>query len=135
MSNSVIVEVEEASYVVGGTTSTIITHQPLAEIITLEKETSVVLENMNNTIVVAGLVGPVTTQGDMEQAVYSTRIDFITDEQLYKGEAAPGTSEAASLWRIRRVDIGVDGDVTEKWASGDANFNKIWSSRLSYSYV
>ena len=66
--------------------------------------------------------------------VYSKRIDFISDNELYKGEAQVGTTEASSGWRIRRVVIAQDGDVAETWAGGTANFDKQWSDRLIYIY-
>lgn len=69
-----------------------------------------------------------------EEMVYSKRIDFITDDELYKGEAVPGTAESAYAWRIRKINIAVDSDVTEIWADGDANFDNRWTDRLSKSY-
>lgn len=70
-----------------------------------------------------------------EVAVFSKRIDFITDNELYKGEAPPGSLASTSTWRISKVIISVDGDVSETWAEGSANFNKSWLDRLTYSYV
>jgi len=69
-----------------------------------------------------------------ELQMYSKRIDFISDNELYKGEAAVGTPEASALWRISKVVIGIDGDVSETWASGTANFNKVWADRVTYLY-
>jgi hypothetical protein len=70
-----------------------------------------------------------------EQAMYAKRVDFISDNLFYKGEAAPGSSTANPVWRISRTTIGGDGDVTEEWADGSALFEKIWSDRVSYAYV
>ena len=66
-----------------------------------------------------------------------------TDEEaggdvIYVGEAAPGTADSASLWRIKRVTFTLDGDgdtdsVTE-WADGDSTQNNIWDDRLTLSY-
>src|SRR3990167_1840491 len=43
----------------------------------------------------------------------------------YIGEAAPGTLTSANRWRISYVQS--NGEVI--WASGNAQFNKIWDSR------
>ena len=65
---------------------------------------------------------------------YSTRTDFASDFLIYKGEAAPGSSNNDPFWRIHRLTISNDGDVTEEWAIGTAVFDKRWSDRLYYSY-
>ena len=69
-----------------------------------------------------------------EEVAQAKRVDFITDNLLYRGEADPGKLDSESAWRIRRITIGSDNDVTEEWANGDANYNKIWDNRLSYAY-
>lgn len=70
-----------------------------------------------------------------EDAMYSKRIDFISDLVLYKGDAPVGSSEAALVWRIRRITIAGDNDVTEVWASGTANFDKAWTDRAILTYT
>lgn len=70
-----------------------------------------------------------------ESMVYSKRIDFVSEGELYRGEAVPGTPESASLWRIRKVLLASDDDVTETWAEGTAAFDKIWNNRSSYNYI
>ena len=69
-----------------------------------------------------------------EEELYSKRIDFISDSILYKGEAEVGSSENSSSWRIRKIEIYPDGDISETWANGTANTTHIWSNRLSYTY-
>lgn len=68
-----------------------------------------------------------------EDMVYSKRIDFVGDI-IYRAEAVPGSSESAGVWRIRKIFVATDGDVTETWASGNALFDKVWTNRLSYVY-
>lgn len=70
-----------------------------------------------------------------EDIMYSKRVDFVSDNELYKAEAVVGASESAAVWRIRKMSLGVDGDVTETWASGDANFDKVWADRASLTYI
>jgi hypothetical protein len=74
---------------------------------------------------------PTTTDEEMP---YSKRIDFITDAELYKAEAVVGASESAPLWRIRKITIAADNDVSETWASGTALYDKVWTDRLTYTY-
>lgn len=69
-----------------------------------------------------------------EEELYSKRIDFISDLILYKGEAVVGASESNAVWRIRKIIIGNDGDITEIWADGDSSFNNIWDNRATYNY-
>ena len=66
--------------------------------------------------------------------VLSKRTDFVGETTIYKGEAQVGASEGSAVWRIRQLLIGVDGDVTEIWAGGTALYDKVWTSRLTYSY-
>lgn len=69
-----------------------------------------------------------------EDMVYSKRIDFITEDILYKGEAAVGSLENALVWRIRKIVSSADGDITETWAGGTSNFDKSWALRATYTY-
>ena len=79
--------------------------------------------------------GPPGVSGVSEEdAMYSKRIDFISDLELYKGEAAVGGLESASVWRIRKIVLNLQGDVTETWALGNANFDKLWLNRTQLSY-
>jgi hypothetical protein len=84
----------------------------------------------------AGPIGPIgpVGSGTAEEEVYSTRVDFVNDNLLYRAEAPVGTADSAPFWRIRRIVIGNDGDVTEVWANGNANFVNIWDNRTFLSY-
>jgi hypothetical protein len=75
-----------------------------------------------------------TQQITDEEMPFSKRVDFITDDVLYRGEAVVGASESAPLWRIRQITIGADNDVTELWASGSSDYNKVWANRANYTY-
>lgn len=84
---------------------------------------------------------PVSTGGGTtvittdEEMPFAKRVDFITDNELYKGEAVVGSADTASTWRIRKVTIGTDSDITETWAGGSSEYNKRWSDRLTYTYI
>lgn len=75
-----------------------------------------------------------TITAGTEEDVYAKRVDFIGESIIYKAEAVVGTSDATAGWRIHKLAISVDGDVSETWADGNANFNKIWNDRLTYTY-
>ena len=98
-----------------------------------------------------GIQGPIGLKGDKgdigdqgepgittilyeEEMPYAKRTDIVNDNLIYKGEANPGTLDSAAGWRIRRLVIGNDGDVTETWADGNANFDNVWNDRVSLSY-
>lgn len=81
------------------------------------------------------LVVPTGTGTTDEEMPYAKRIDFITDSLLYKAEAAVGSLETDPVWRIHKVVIGTDSDVTETWADGDSTYTKVWADRLTYNYV
>lgn len=66
--------------------------------------------------------------------VYSKRIDFVGEDEIYRGEAQVGASENSATWRIRKVLIAPDGDISEKWAGGTAAFDKAWNLRNTYNY-
>ena len=84
----------------------------------------------------SGPAGPAGAPGIPEDDMqYTKRIDWISDSQFYKGEAQPGTSESAASWRIKRITIGADDDVTEVYAGGTAEFDKVWANRASLTYV
>lgn len=65
---------------------------------------------------------------------YAKLADFVGSDVIYKGEAIPGSLTSSPVWRISKVTIALDGDVSEQWAGGTAEFNKIWDNRLALSY-
>lgn len=79
------------------------------------------------------LIDTLPVQGE-EDMVYSKRIDFVGEDVLYRGEATVGTLENSATWRIRKVVIAADGDISETWADGVSTFNKQWTLRTSYNY-
>lgn len=91
------------------------------ELVTVNSET--VTATLNNE----------TTLTD-EEMPFSKRVDFISDSELYKGEAPVGSLESSPVWRIRKVILGSDGDMTEIWASGNASYDKRYTDRTTYSY-
>lgn len=124
----------------------LITEDPVSTLITTDTNTFVVETTAATTIVVSqGMLGPSGPQGPVgppgpqgiseEDKVYSKRTDFADATTIYKAEAAPGTPEASALWRIRKLIIASDDDVTELWAGGTASFDKQWILRTTYTYT
>lgn len=64
-------------------------------------------------------------------ALLSTRIDEGAT-YMYLGYAQPGTSEAASEWRISRFTL--DNVSGMQWADGDTSFDNVWNDRASLIY-
>ena len=73
----------------------------------------------------------ITQEGD---EVLSKRINFVGEDIIYKGEAPVGSLDSSSFWRIRKIIIAADGDVTEIWANGNSNYDKVWNNHLTYTY-
>lgn len=90
-------------------------------------------------VVIAGrvqelpLTDTLAAVGDDDMA-YSKRVDFVGETVIYRGEAPVGSAENSAVWRIRKILIAVDGDVTETWADGVSSFTKTWDLRTTYNY-
>lgn len=136
-----VIEVQES--VIASTTSTEYVSNGVKDVLYQSSETSthivlptqeyILVDKETSTVVLAGGIGPPGVSE--EDIMYSKRIDFISDSELYRGEAAVGSAESSAVWRIRKIVIGNDGDVTETWASGTANFDKVWNDRVSFTYI
>ena len=63
------------------------------------------------------------------------REDFVGETVLYRGEAAPGASETAAVWKIKRVEFLPDGDVVTKFANGNADYTNVWTDRATLTYL
>ncbi len=130
--SSVLVDNDSTNYVNHSSTETAVVDNNSTVFVTLTNKETVLLETNSNHLVITGMMGPAGKSE--EEMVYSKRIDFVTDDLIYKAEASAGTLDTAVGWRIRKVVIGPDGDVSETWASGNTNFDKVWSNRLTYTY-
>lgn len=143
MSNSVLVIEGEGTVVQVDNGATVLETGPdTAEVIVQETTeiivdelpaNQVVVDDTEVTVIETLWVLPTETIPEEEQ-VYAKRTDFVNDNLIYRGEAAVGTLDSQSAWRIRRLTIASDDDVTEEWANGNANFSNVWDNRASYSY-
>mgnify|MGYP003595485351 CR=1 FL=1 len=127
-------EVVDVSQVV---TSTVLIEETHPAVIEVDTTQTVIVADVQTQFieVEVGIPGPPGPIGPAagESMPYTKRTDFVGNNIVYKGEAAPGTVENASGWRISRITF-VGEDIEELWAEGTADFNKIWSSRMSYIY-
>ena len=81
-----------------------------------------------------------------EDKTFSKRVDIIEDSPsanittIYRAEATVGASEAAAVWRLRRIriDDNTEGDIEEVWAEQAGNptaeFVHVWNDRLTLGY-
>ena len=101
-------------------------------------ERDLVLSEVERVVLVfAGEQGPPGPPGAStgEEMPYAERTDFVGDDVIYRGYAEPGTLDSAPLWRIKKLILAVDGDVTTQWAEGTADFDKVWADHLTLNYV
>jgi len=135
--STVVINNTETTITEVANTSTVTVHDKCER--TLEINTRSSVEIVNDTafdILEIGQQGPPGPPGTPEDEImYSKRVDFIDDSTLYRGEAVPGSAESAAVWRIRKITIAVDNDVSETWADGNDNFDKAWLDRESLIYV
>lgn len=102
-----------------------------------DSDSSVTIEEKSNTIQpqfkeILQIIKEVPAE---EEMMYKEEVDFVGEDLIYRGWANPGSATSAPTWRIRRTRfIGSDDDVIHDWAGGNADFNKIWDDRATYSY-
>lgn len=75
-------------------------------------------------------------QGGFGNVAQAKQVDFAggSPEVIYSGAAAPGSLTSSAVWRISRVTLQSDGDVTVEWADGNDAYDNIWDNRVALSY-
>jgi hypothetical protein len=63
----------------------------------------------------------------------AVQVDEVGTDVTYVGKAQPGSLLSASVWQIQRL-TEVGDDLVVEWASGTAEFNKVWDDHLILSY-
>jgi len=72
----------------------------------------------------------------VSDTAYTLRQDFEGgNSPIYIGEALPGTLDAASGWRIRKITYTNNMITSITWADGNASFNKVWDDRKDGTYT
>jgi hypothetical protein len=134
--NNIVHILEESPVIQPTENNTIINIDGFTNTIVLDSFSNVIVENQVDNVVVTGLVGPTGPAGITEEDMpYAKQVDFISETELYKGEAEVGTTTSSTGWRIHKIVLGIDGDMSETWADGNANFDNIWDNRASYIYT
>lgn len=69
-------------------------------------------------------------------SVLAVRIDESDPNEVYIGEAETlGQGGDQAVWRIKLMTINSGaGSTIIEWASGDADFDKVWDDRATYIY-
>ena len=128
----VVNEVDVVTTVDVDTDQTIIVEGDDTQIVTTETTTTVI-EAEDGSVTISD-VGQQGTPAE-DKVPLARRVDFVGDTLIYRGMAVPGTADATNGWRIEEITfVGADEDVEIRWASGNANFDKVWNDRAMYSY-
>jgi hypothetical protein len=134
--DSVLIDSTSTETVTTAIKENLVVSNETSAIITVQEQSTILVETIAPTVVVHGTMGPPGKDGISEEdMVYAKRIDFLEENTIYRGEAPVGTSEDAAGWRLRLINIAEDGDISEKWASGNASFDKVWVNRVLYTYL
>jgi hypothetical protein len=141
---TVSVELEKIQAVVSGSTNDTVTiereqstlvQQTNEVAITNEQVYNVVVEVNNSSTIVVGQPGPQGPVGLSEDSMaYARQTDFVGEDVIYKGEAEAGSLTSSPLWRIRKITI-VNDDISETWANGNTDFDKVWDDRYTLNYI
>ncbi len=147
---TIVVEKENTGFVTTAEQVPVVVADSASIVVIAEQTGFLLLDTDTASVVTAGSLGPQGLPGVQgpagpqgpqgpagiteDELAYSKRIDFVSDNLIYRGEAAVGSTESAPVWRIRKIQLALDGDVTETWASGVADFNKSWTLRETYVY-
>lgn len=100
------------------------------------------VEIVSPATIVVEISDPIIGEEDKIVAALNKVTDDETAQDgsgfIYVGEAAPGVATSTNAWRVKRIEIVLDGsgreDTTTLWADGDGNFDNIWDDRVSLSY-
>lgn len=115
------------------TDQTIVVTGDDTQIISVDEETTVIEAEDGSVI-----ISDVGQQGAAAESTLplARRVDFVGETLIYRGTSLPGTLDATNGWRIEEITfVGAEEDVEIRWASGDANFDKVWTDRAMYAYT
>lgn len=60
--------------------------------------------------------------------------DMTVASITFVGEATPGSTQDSAVWRIKRVRELTDGNTEVLWANDTDAFDKVWTSKETYTY-
>ena len=70
---------------------------------------------------------------DSFDTTYAIRVDDASSTVTYVGEASIRSSEAAPVWRIKKLET-VGSVLSITWADGNMSFDNVWNDRATLSY-
>lgn len=75
---------------------------------------------------------------ESDERLFTQKIALVsgTTRTEYVGQAAPGTPASQARWRIKKLTYNAAGSavISIDWASGNTEFDKVWSGRAGYDY-
>ena len=80
---------------------------------------------MNNNFI------DLTSQGN--DVNFITALDNTDPNNIYVGNALPGTPQSAALWKITKI-ITSGNIITILLANSNSNYSNIWNNRASLTY-
>lgn len=108
--------------------------ETLVNVDTCEDNYTVVIDNDKVEVLISDvIIKEVIEYLPEEDEVYDIEVDTSIAGVTYVGQALPGTAKATAAWRIKKITETAGGSSVD-WASGNAEFNKVWDDRLSYTY-
>jgi hypothetical protein len=64
---------------------------------------------------------------------YDIETDLSVPGVVYVGQADPGSSTSAAVWRVKKITESLGGTSID-WADGDAEFDNVWDDRDTLTY-
>lgn len=75
------------------------------------------------------------TTPEVDSARFTIRMAYDGSNNLeYVGQAAPGTSESAAKWSIRKLIYSGSLNTKVLWADGNSRFDNVWTDYSSLTY-
>lgn len=95
--------------------------------------TTEVLETSTQTVLIENAgTGPQGPASSTEELALEVQADANDSHLTYVGKAAIGSSTAAPVWQIARLDD--TSGLVKTWADGNAAFDNIFDNRESLNY-
>ena len=68
-----------------------------------------------------------------KEIVEQTKVDTVSNAEIYYGFAQCGRLSSEAAWKIeRKVVVGTEATI--QWADGDGNYDNVWDNRTSLTY-